>query len=174
MSYAIYNTSGFILGSAPLGEANKVYSIYTQDFGLIRASAQGVRYLRSKLRYNLEDFSYISFSLVKGREVWRITGAVLISDNAESDSGIKAMRARVLTLVRRLVQGEERNDPLFDSLKSLFIDHCNDQGSNDDLETVSLMRILSSLGYLDIAATENLPKREMIHAINKALKETHL
>lgn len=173
MSYSVYTTSGFILGSAPSGEANKVYALYTRDFGLVRASAQGVRHLKSKLRYNLGDFGRASFSLVRGRETWRLTGAVA-EPAAEADRESAAMRARVLTLVKRLVQGEERNDALFAALESLFGEGTRATGDDAAFETLALARVLSALGYVDLAAVEAMPPKERIRAVNKALKETHL
>jgi recombinational DNA repair protein (RecF pathway) len=162
MSYAVYTTRGFILGSAPSGEASKIYSIYTEDFGLIRGKAQGVRLLVSKLRYNLEDYSFATFSLVRGKEVWRVTGAEKESIPASNTR----VRARILNLTRRLVQGEERNDALFAALLSLKEESIS--------ETVALAAILDALGYLDKKTLEGKSEREAILEINRALKETQL
>lgn len=73
--YHIYHTRGVILGSVPIGESNRFYKIFTEEMGLVHATAQAVREAKSKLRYSLQDFSWASFDLVKGREVWRITSA---------------------------------------------------------------------------------------------------
>lgn len=164
MSYAVYGTRGFILGSSPSGEASKLYWIYTEDFGLVRAKAQGVRLIQSKLRYNLEEYSFCSLSLVKGKEVWRVTGSVSLETKSKENLLI---RARVLNLVRRLVQGEERNQELFDVLEKLTTD-----GAESEVKTLSL--VLSSLGYLDLKTLEGKSEREAILAINKALQETQL
>ncbi|HVU06431.1 MAG TPA: recombination protein O N-terminal domain-containing protein [Candidatus Paceibacterota bacterium] len=166
MSYAVYSTRGFIVGSGPSGEASKIYSVYTEDFGLIRAKAQGVRLAQSKLRYNLDDYAFCTLSLVKGKEVWRLTGAENL-DISRKDADSFRARARVLSLVRRLVQGQERNDALFQALIALTSDV-------PPKETNVLSGILSSLGYLDLAALEGKAEREVIQAINKALQETQL
>ncbi|MDE1874668.1 MAG: recombination protein O N-terminal domain-containing protein [Patescibacteria group bacterium] len=165
MSYAIYTTQGFILGSSPSGEASKIYSIYTEDFGLIRAKAQGVRLIRSKLRYNLDDYGFCAVSLVRGKEVWRVTAVERLSS---APKGVDDLgRARVLNLVRRLVQGEERNDALFAALLML-------EAMIPTKETDVLARVLSALGYLDLALLAGASERETISVINKALKETQL
>jgi recombinational DNA repair protein (RecF pathway) len=166
MSYAVYTTRGFILGSAPNGEASKVYTIYTEDFGLVRAKAQGVRLLASKLRYNLDDFAFGSFSFVRGKELWRLTGAETASLGPEN----APLRARILTLVRRLVQGEERNDGLFKALMPL-----TDQAAvGKDAEVRILAAVLAALGYLDLDEAMALPRSEAVALINKALKESQL
>ncbi len=164
MSYAVYSTRGFILGSAPSGEASKTYSIYTEDFGLLKARAQGVRLIQSKLRYNLEDYSFCALSLVRGKEFWRITGSQSLDEGPKPDL---LVRARVLNLVRRLVHGEERNQELFDALAKLAA-----EGAESEVKTLSL--VLSALGYLDLKSLEGKTEREAVAEINKALKETQL
>jgi recombinational DNA repair protein (RecF pathway) len=167
MSYAVYSTRGFILGSSPSGEASKLYSIYTEDFGLIRAKAQGVRLIQSKLRYNLEEYSFCSLSLVRGKEVWRVTGSVSLETRPKDIKNDVLIRARVLNLVRRLVQGEEKNVELFDVLEKMTT-----EGAESEVRTLSF--VLSALGYLDLTALEGKSEREAIGAINKALQETQL
>ncbi len=162
MSYSVYSTRGFILGSTPSGEASKIYTLYTEHFGLARARAQSVRLLSSKLRYNLGDYSFCMFSLVRGREIWRLVGAEKL-DLPEKSS---AARARVLNLVRRLVQGEEKNEKLWKTMLAMTEEKIS--------EPVILSHVLNSLGYLDGRALSQMSEGEMIRAINKALKETHL
>jgi DNA repair protein RecO len=162
MSYAVYSTRGFILGSSPSGEASKIYLLYTEDFGLVRARAQGVRLITSKLRYNLEDFSFGSFSLVKGKEVWRLTGALKI----DLQPKFSTVRARVLNFVKRLVQGEEKNEKLFKTLLSIT--------ETEMSEPLILAHILSALGYMDIKTISGMNEKQIIQVVNKALKETQL
>jgi recombinational DNA repair protein (RecF pathway) len=162
MSYAVYTTTGWVLSSAPSGEASRIYSIYTEDFGLIHAKAQGVRLLASKLRYNVEDYSLAVFSFVRGKEIWRLTGAEKLAVPEKQSM----LRARVLNLVRRLVQGEERNETLFAALSCL---------REESVSEISILsRVLSALGYLDLSSLSGKSDRESIALINKALKETQL
>src|ERR1035437_4083782 len=74
----IYTTKAIIIKSVPIGEANKYYFLLTEDLGFIRASAQGVRLDKSKLKGHLQEFCLVKISLVKGKEVWRITGVETI------------------------------------------------------------------------------------------------
>src|SRR5665811_296695 len=75
VSYRIYTTDALILRSATQGETNRFYWLYTRDFGLVYATARGVRKNTSKLRYALQDYMYSSVSLVNGKRGWHITGA---------------------------------------------------------------------------------------------------
>jgi len=73
--YTIHTTPGFIIGSRPYGEAGKMLQIFTRDLGLVMVAAQGIRLEKSKLRYHTSDYSFGRFSLVRGKEIWRLTSA---------------------------------------------------------------------------------------------------
>src|SRR5690349_11857408 len=82
--YAIHTTPGFIIGSRPYGEAGKMLSIFTRDLGLVLAAAQGIRLEKSKLRYSAQDYSFGTFSLVRGKEFWRLTNSAPTSAGESS------------------------------------------------------------------------------------------
>ncbi|MBU1159875.1 DNA repair protein RecO, partial [Patescibacteria group bacterium] len=76
MSHIIYQTEGIILRKSNFGEADRILTIFTEKFGKISAVAQGVRYLKSKLRYNLETMSRSRIGLVASKKTdWRIIDA---------------------------------------------------------------------------------------------------
>jgi len=166
MSYSIYTTRGFIINSMPSGEASKIYIIYTESFGLIFARAQGVRLISSKLKHSLNDYNFVNVSLVKGKEFWRLTNVENISVRKDNI----LIKAKILSLVRRLVFGEEKNDHLFSALLDLE----NETVDLKNMEVSCLVKVLSSLGYLDSNSLSNLTESETLKLINKALKETHL
>jgi recombinational DNA repair protein (RecF pathway) len=179
MSYSVYSTRGFILGSSSSGEAGKTYLVYTEQFGLVRAHAQGVRHLKSKLRYSLADYGFVTLSLIRGKELWRVTGAVIegsVSSVIQTSRDMVQIRARILNLIKRLVQGEERNDDLFEALTTLFLDAASVLEGERALacETSTLARCLAVLGYVDETALQGMSQRDMISAINKALRESQL
>ena len=113
--YSVHTTPGFIINAQPYGEAGKVLQIFTRDLGLVTAIAQGIRLEKSKLRYHTIDLSRGSFSLVRGRDLWRLVGAEAdqrITLNREA----QALLARLAQLLRRLLQGEDAEPALYDCL----------------------------------------------------------
>lgn len=197
MSHHIYHTRGLILGSVSTRESNKYYRIFTEELGLVGATAQAVRKLSSKLRYTLQDFSWINVDLVRGREVWRITSAVPEerdpAHRGEIFSENRILLARVCALVARLVHGEEQNKLLFNELSNIteFLrKEIIPQSLHQSFETCATMRVLSYLGYDNFETyTEFVQNREWsheilvsfekvwlsaLHDVNRVLKETHL
>lgn len=194
----IYTTEGFILKSANFGEANKFFFIFTKEFGLIKAAAQSVRQLKSKLRYGLTDYSLAQVSVVRGREIWRLTSALekfsLKILNKDGNLEKFLLLSRVFSLLLRLLHGEEKNVFLFESVKEGMIFLAKAELKQEDLanfECILALRILSALGYIGkindfeqftvspyftseiLVAMSHLKNRAILE-INKSLKETHL
>lgn len=203
MSHHIYTTEGFIIESRESGEANRSLLIFTKDFGMIYTFIQGVRKITSKLRFHIEELSYKSFSLVKGRDKWRITGISDVSDNSsaknkiiKSDRTVLAAYANILNLLKRLLSGAEKNEQLFDIVYSFYeyaTSHLEveQKGKIKNVEALTVLRILNCLGYVkkldfwpDFAATHSIDDvsldkvdknyNEVIKEINTALRESHL
>lgn len=190
--YTIYNTEGVILKSTNFGEANKYFFIFTRDFGLIKVAGQSTRHVKSKLRFNISDFSFGVFSVVRGKETWRLTSAeqkIKFNENYKI-----VILAHIFSLLLRLLQGEEKNELLFSSLKEglIFLDQTKLMSSDIiNFECIMVLKILSALGYLnvlgdfehfintpyinsDLLAKMSSLKTYAILEINKTLKETHL
>lgn len=184
----IHTTPGFIISSRPHGEAGKLLSIFTRDFGLVLAAAQGIRLEESKLRYHTQDYSLGSFSLVRGRELWRLT-------SAESSSSVGSeIIVRVAALLSRLLHGEEAHRELYEIIEKgtgfLTNETTLNEGQLKTCESVLVLRILHALGYignlsgLETSVTSELSvpfldelalERPVINQhINKALRESQL
>ena len=191
----IYHTHGFILSSRNTGEANKMLTVYTREMGLVRAMAQGIRLHKSKLRFTLQDFSYVNVDLVRGKELWRVTSAKHISSFplARSCALSLILITRVGSLIERLCTGESPNESIFDDfIQALYLldDESISSSSREALELHLILRIMNSLGYIgdsailskyltssfDESKTKTLLKerQSIIAHINKALNESQL
>jgi len=107
------------LGGTNIGEGHRYITLFTKDLGLVKAHARSVREERSRLRYSLQHFSYSDFSLVRGRDVWRITGArehYNIHRALSAERQKQVMVSRLFALLERLLHGEEKKRaPLFNT-----------------------------------------------------------
>jgi len=195
--YTIYSTEGIILRASNSGEDDRSYLIFTKDFGLLKAEGRSVRKLQSKLRYSLQTYSFVDVSLVRGRGKWKIASCVLkrnFFSDMNGQVGAKIILARICALVLRLVQGEERNEALFNNLLSgifFLVDKKPEGNFLRNVEYLLALRVLHSLGYLgeepiwkaftetslfetDLLMKIDLAKREVLSTINSSLRETHL
>lgn len=201
MFHHIYKTEAFILSSKPSREADAVLALYTREFGLIYATAQGLRELKSKLRYSLQSYSLSVVSLVRGRAGWRVVNARLLtnyfaefSDECPGTGGRSERRlvlARVYSLLRRMLAGEERNAMLFDSFTDglAFLMTTADKDVSDT-ELVIVLRVLYYLGYIgksplsermvkspwgeEVLHEASRERRLLLQSVNESLHASHL
>ncbi|HLP88891.1 MAG TPA: DNA repair protein RecO [Nostocaceae cyanobacterium] len=73
-----YKATGINLKSQPLGEADRIVTILTKEFGLIRATAPGSRKHNSTLSGRSEMFVVNELVIAQGRSLDRITQAQTI------------------------------------------------------------------------------------------------
>lgn len=197
MSHTLYSTECIVLGSLNSGEANKYISLFTKEIGLVKAVAKSVREEKSKLRYSLQNLSFTNATLVRGREVWRITGAeeqYSLHQELKDDEDKLFVITQILNLLNRLVHGEEKNEYLFNTLSDgleYLRDNNIDKETLKNFEHFVVLRILYSLGYIakkdkldevlqktfvdrDILEKVQKERKNIVSAINRALKEAHL
>ncbi|OGI65788.1 DNA repair protein RecO [Candidatus Nomurabacteria bacterium RIFCSPLOWO2_01_FULL_39_18] len=190
----IYHTEGIILGSKNFREAEKYYSIFTRDLGMIKASASGVRKMSSKLRFVLQDFAYIKIDLIQGKDLWRVTNAskTNLLEQITKQPEHFAVFVNIANLLKRLLAGIEPNKELFlDLLNGLSaLEKVETKEDLRNMEAIIVLRTLSNLGYIggnetlqnlikspfekDLIFEISKSRTSVLSAINKALKETHL
>ena len=188
--HIIHTTPGFILQARPYSEAGKMFSVYTRDLGLVQAAAQGIRLEKSKLRYHMQEYTFGTFSLVRGKEVWRLTGAECVEEYIPAH--VRDLRARLSLLLSRFLQGEEPHPELFACLQSFMNTPVNFlTGYSTEYESLIVLRILNLLGYVgnvstvrpfiestditeDILKAISPIRREVIGLINTSIHASHL
>jgi DNA repair protein RecO (recombination protein O) len=69
----VYETPAIVLRQRKLGDADKIITLYTANFGKIDAVAKGVRRTTSKLAGHVEPLNHGSFLLAHGRNLDVIT-----------------------------------------------------------------------------------------------------
>ena len=144
-----YETRGIVLSRSSIGEASMFVTILTPDLGLVRTLSQGVRKSGAKLSHALTTFAESDVVLVRGKDGWRLSGAVLV-ENWFARLGYaepRAIAGRVSGLLLRLVAGETNDQKLFpvvrdffSALVSLPID------VHESVEILAALRILAALG----------------------------
>lgn len=190
----IYHTEGIILESRNFGEDSKYYSIFTRDFGLVFAIASGVRKMSSKLRFVLQDYSYVKVDLVQGKNIFRITSASKINQLEKITKRKETFEVlvNISQLLRRLLTGVEPNEALFEDLvRGLsMLETAETKDDLRNIEAIVVLRIVHNLGYIggdeelqkiirsplaeDVLFEAAKNRRKILTEINKALRETHL
>jgi DNA repair protein RecO (recombination protein O) len=111
-----YKTTGIVIRKTKLGEADRILTFFTPDYGKIQGFAKSVRKTNSKLSGHLELLTYSSLTLTKGRGIDTVIG----SQNIDSFLNIKNDLYRIsyalymAELIEHFATDEEANPELFD------------------------------------------------------------
>jgi recombinational DNA repair protein (RecF pathway) len=195
--YHKHTTHAFVLNISPSGEKNNFITLFTREFGMIRAKAQSVRVVDSKLRYALQEYSYVEASFVKGKDIWRITNALPIYNiyfELKDKQNIFMSIARIFSLLKRLIPDEGCEALIFNDLEIVCENARSDKYSKNTIEILEWLFVLRTLYFLGYVHKENFQdlcgenicwddkyletiafnKDNVIYAINNALKASNL
>lgn len=73
-----YKSEGVVLKSINFGEADKIFTVFSQKYGKITLLAKGIRRLSSRKKGNLEVFNHIIFFARKTRSLDLVTEVQLL------------------------------------------------------------------------------------------------
>lgn len=193
--YHKHHTRGIVLWGRDDGPDSRRINIFTESFGLVSGKVQGSRNLNSKLRSASQDFTLGEFSLVKGKNGWKVVsvrGDSNIFEDLRSSRGKLRAGVNVLNLLKKLAPEEEASPIIFPVVLN-FLEFIVE--ADDDLviiaECLVLLRVLHNLGYLredpdfkdhlqvgviDQTVLEALAikKQKMIDLINESLRATQM
>jgi recombinational DNA repair protein (RecF pathway) len=141
MAIEKYTTESFILEWYERAEHDRVFKLFTREFGVVIAHAKSVRKLESKLRTHLLPGRMAVVTLVKGKEVWRIVGA-------EEKSVPDDFLPEITNYLLRFMRGEGVHKALFDRLLALLEKATSFDASK--ARVLLLYILLVDLGYADV------------------------
>ncbi len=116
-----YKATGINLKGMPLGEADRLVTILTPEFGLVRAVAPGARKHKSKLRGRSELFVVNQLLIARGRSLDKITQAETMESypGLSRDLGKLAASQYLAELVLSLALSDQPQQELYE----LFNEH---------------------------------------------------
>jgi DNA repair protein RecO len=177
--YSITNTEGIILKSFDQGESDVLVSVLTKDLGHIYAKATGVRSIKSKNRFALQEHSHSHISLIQGKTGWKITNTSPLKSLyfEPTHSFQREAILKILAIVKRLFIGEDSHPKVFTDLTNSLdqITICDTKEGVDKISASTLFNFLNDLGYIEDGEDcnlDNLPKLREI--INKGIVESGL
>lgn len=116
------NTQGIILARTNFGEADRIITMLTPDYGKLRLVAKGVRKMKSKLAGGIELFSVSQLTFIKGRgELDTLVSTRLITyyDSIVKDIGRTMLGYELIKIMNRAVEDEPEPD-YFELLQTAF------------------------------------------------------
>lgn len=157
MAYQTYTTGAFVCSTRDSNTADRSYLLFTEEAGMLWATARSVREERSRQRYALQDFSRVRVTLVKGKSGWRIGSVEAITNgfSAAPDRDTRHCITKCFLLLRRFVQGEGVYPSIFGDLEALYAVIQNGQTLPVVASDYFALRLLATLGY--VAPSSEIP-----------------
>jgi len=145
-----YNkTEAIVLGHHDFGEADKIVTLYTKEFGKLRAVARGVRRIKSRFGSSMELFSHNHLMLyMRGKkDLYLITGSNIVRAYKELRENLDLFitGSCVAELVDKLIEPEEPNRPLFSLILETF--RQIPKQDRDVIIAIFVTKILANAGY---------------------------
>jgi len=113
-----YRTQGFILKKEDLGEADRVFTIFTKDFGKLEILGKAIRKIQSKLRGGMELFYLSEVAFIQGKRYKTLTDAILIDSfpNLRKDLLRLKIAYQIVEVLDNLIRGEEKDEKIWELL----------------------------------------------------------
>jgi DNA repair protein RecO (recombination protein O) len=150
-----FRATGFIVGKRDFRSYDRMFTIYSREFGKLQAMGQATRKLESKLSGNLELLNFAVFTIAKGKTVDRIA-TVDIKNSFESFKGNLeklVVALHCIEVVDQLVKWEQPDVQLFELLDEFLatLSICPD-GRRVLVGRAFLFKLFFVLGYLPSGA----------------------
>ncbi len=145
-----YKVEGIVLKRRNFGEADRVLTILSRDFGKISVKAPGVRRIKSRRSAHIELLNLSQFTLYASSKVFMpiVTEAQTLEDFSEVKSDLSKIGIAyyICELINGLCADNQENRQIFFNLKSTFSELAK------TLDALSLIKkferdLLTELGF---------------------------
>ena len=159
-----FSTQALILKRSDIGEADRVVTMYTRDFGKMVCIAKGVRKLTSSKSSMMEPGNIIQAFLIKTKSLPLLTQARLIQDYSSLRQDLVKIRqlSQILELIDVLFV-EEADSQLFAMVNQIL--ECLSAPQSNGQVRKKLEQLLIYLGYQPLKETTHLTVMEYVEEI---------
>ena len=143
-----YKALGVVLRQINFGEADRLLTVFTKQYGKLRLMAKGVRKTTSRKRGHLEVFSHASLACVTGKNIDLITEAETINHYPFLGKNLNRVRIAYLfaELIDQLTAENQENQEVYYLLNEAF-SQLNSLKAPQDLIINFEKKLLQSLGF---------------------------
>jgi len=118
----MHQVEGVILRRWPSQEADAIFELYTQEFGLMRFQAKSVRKNEAKLKFNLDVFNWLVVYYVPSRHLPIITDVSVQENHAFLKNDLKRLKlaTNLAYVLGRILELGETDRDLWQKIKFYF------------------------------------------------------
>lgn len=148
-----YRYNGIVLNSREVGEADRVYTIFTLETGKIRVLGKGVRKINAKLAGFLEPLTQAEIFVSRGKGLGQISGSLIENSFPAIRSNWELAKNvfEVFRLVDKLVPEQQKEEEAFGLLLNYL--EASEKLAGKRTEKIMILKLgflfkfLQQLGY---------------------------
>lgn len=117
-----HKTTGFVFREENLMESDKIFSVFTCDFGKIEIFGRAIRKIASKLKGNMEILSLSEIEFIQGKNKKILTDIFLKEkyENIKNNPEKIKIAYNIAGILNDFIRGEEKDENIFNLLTDIF------------------------------------------------------
>jgi len=143
-----YKTRAFVFKKDDRNESDRVFSVFTEDFGRLDIFGKAIRKNASKLRSGIDTFFTSEIEFIQGKNRKTLTDALALKkfNNITGDLGKFKIANGIGGILDSLISGEQKDEEIFDLLEE-SMERLNGSDTRMLIYYYFLWNMLSLLGY---------------------------
>lgn len=143
-----FKTAGIILKARDYKETDRIYTVYTKDYGKQILRAQAVKKVNSKLAGHLEPLSKSQLFIADAKSLKKIAGAQIIHNYQNIKNDLTKLNCVLycLDVFDALISENEKDSDLYNLLENFL-----SWGNNNKITALTIksfiLKLLKILGY---------------------------
>ncbi|TSC95135.1 MAG: DNA repair protein RecO (recombination protein O) [Parcubacteria group bacterium Licking1014_1] len=117
-----YRTKGFVLKKNDRFESDKIFTVFTSDFGKLEVRARAIRKITSKLRGGIDIFSLSEIEFIQGKSYKTLTDAIAIErfNNITQDQERLDIAWQIVEVLDNSIKGQEKDQDIWKLIIDIF------------------------------------------------------
>ena len=118
----LYKTWGFVFKKEDRMESDRMFSVFTKDFGKVEVFGKAIRKINSKLRAGIEIFSFCEIEFVQGKNRKTLIDAVLLEKFKAIENSPEKLEIafKIRDILNNFIKGEEKDEKILDLVSDTF------------------------------------------------------
>lgn len=143
-------TKGLVIREQTIGESDRLVTLLTADYGLVRAFVRGAKQIKNRLSSSTSLFAFSDFSLYRGRDAFTVDNAVPIEVffDLRKDIVRLAIAQYFAQLAYELCEEEQPASEMLSVLLNSLHLLCNSSKDIRLIKSAVELRLLSLGGYM--------------------------
>ncbi|MCH5315087.1 MAG: DNA repair protein RecO [Eubacterium sp.] len=144
------STKGLVIREQTIGESDRLVTLLTADWGLVRAFVRGAKQLKNKLNSSTSLFAYSDFSLYRGRDAFVIDNAspIEVFFDLRMDIERLSLAQYFAQLAYELSEEEQPSAEMLSVMLNALHLLCNSSKDKRIIKSAVELRLLSLGGYM--------------------------